>query len=65
MNERVTAALNTLEAEGVVTVPSMDDTSPVGKGRPAYELVPEVSEILDALSEDDRLLTTIDNLETA
>lgn len=48
-------ALNTLEAEGFVSVPSMEDTSPTGKGRPAYELAVDLASVRESLSGDDRL----------
>lgn len=48
-------ALNALEAEGFVSVPSMEDTSPTGKGRPAYELAVDVETVREALAADERL----------
>jgi Cdc6-like AAA superfamily ATPase len=48
-------ALNALEAEGFVSVPSMDDTSPTGKGRPAYELSVDAETVSEVLAADERL----------
>jgi hypothetical protein len=48
-------ALNELEAEGFLAVPSMTDTSPTGKGRPAYEIDGDVDSIRERLRADDRL----------
>ncbi|QCC49898.1 hypothetical protein [Halapricum salinum] len=56
----VDRALNVLEAESIVTVPSIDDSSPVGKGRPAYELDTDVDVLLDELDDDDRLTAAVD-----
>lgn len=52
-------ALNTLEAEGFVSVPSMEDTSPTGKGRPAYELAVDLDTVREALAGDERLADTV------
>ena len=56
----VDRALNVLEAQSIVTVPSIDDSSPVGKGRPAYELDTDVDVLLDELDDDDRLTAAVD-----
>ncbi|MFT4921069.1 MAG: Cdc6-like AAA superfamily ATPase [Haloarculaceae archaeon] len=49
----VNRALNRLEAEGYVEIAETGDTSPVGKGRPAYTLGVDVEAIIDALADDD------------
>lgn len=56
-------ALNELEADGFVAVPSMSDTSPTGKGRPAYELDGDAASIREELLADDRLadLVAVEN----
>ena len=56
----VDRALNKLEADELVTVPSMDGTSPTGKGRPAYSLSVDADTVIDALAEDDRLAAVVD-----
>lgn len=57
--------LNRLEAEGLVEVPSMEETSPVGKGRPAYELAADADAVADALAADERLADHVRSLELA
>jgi predicted ArsR family transcriptional regulator len=59
----VDSALNRLEAEGLVTVPEMDDTSPVGKGRPAYDLHNDLENVLAAADGDDRLGALVDAID--
>lgn len=49
----VNRTLNDLEDAGLVETASRDDTSPVGKGRPAYRLGVDAGEVLDTLDEDD------------
>lgn len=53
-------ALNKLEAEGYVTVPSIDDQSPTGKGRPAYTLSADAVSVMESLSADDRLAGAVE-----
>lgn len=48
----VNRALNRLEEEGLVEMAQPDDTSPVGKGRPAYSLSVSTDTVVDALSDD-------------
>ncbi|MFW6265469.1 MAG: hypothetical protein ACOC2A_01700 [Halanaeroarchaeum sp.] len=55
-------ALNVLDAEELVNMPSTYESSPIGKGRPAYELIADRSAVLDALAEDDRLSEHADRL---
>lgn len=59
----VDSALNALEADGVVSSPSMGDSSPVGKGRPAYEPAIDTETLLDALAADERLASAVDRVE--
>jgi len=54
-------ALNELEAEELVSVPAMDDTSPTGKGRPSYELAEDAAAVREALTEDDRVSGAVDS----
>lgn len=49
----VDRALNVLDAEGLVSMPATDEKSPVGKGRPAYEMAVDVETPLEALSDDE------------
>lgn len=48
-------ALNELEAEGHVAAPSMGETSPTGKGRPAYELAESGAAVREELLDDDQV----------
>ncbi|SFR86316.1 hypothetical protein SAMN05216559_0204 [Halomicrobium zhouii] len=48
-------ACRTLEDRGLVTGNRPERTSPVGKGRPAYELDVEVETVREFVSDDDRL----------
>lgn len=48
-------ALNRLAADGVVEEVPAGDASPVGKGRPGYDLQDTPEAVLSALAEDDRL----------
>lgn len=59
----VGSALNRLEADGLVSVPDLDDTSPTGKGRPAYELTDDRPAVLDALAADDRLADVVAEID--
>lgn len=59
----VDRTMNVLEAAEVVTVPSTGDSSPVGKGRPAYELAVDVDTVAAELAEDDRLTSVVDKPE--
>jgi len=51
----VNRALNRLEADGHVAAEPSDDTSAVGKGRPRFVLEDDLSTVVDALAEDDRV----------
>lgn len=59
---KVDRALNKLEADELVTVPSMDDASPTGKGRPAYSLDADVAAVLDTLEQDERLADALESV---
>jgi len=58
----VTRALYALEAEGLVENVAEGNTSPAGKGRPAYELVPDPDEVRAALADDDALAPVLADL---
>jgi Cdc6-like AAA superfamily ATPase len=49
----VITALSALEDAGLLEEATV--TSPVGKGRPAYELAVDPVDVLDAVADDDRL----------
>lgn len=59
----VTRALYNLEAEGLVENVAEGNTSPTGKGRPAYELVPAAEDVRSELAEDDDLAPIFTDLE--
>ena len=48
-------ALNELEAAGVLATVKLAETTPVGKGRPGFELAVDRDDLLDELAADDRL----------
>lgn len=50
----VVGACRTLADKGLVTEQTPDATSPVGKGRPAYELAVDAAIVRESLAEDDR-----------
>lgn len=58
----VSRALNVLEAEGLVENVA-DDTSPTGKGRPTYELVPEPEPVRETLAAHDDLAPIVADLD--
>lgn len=49
------SACRTLEDRGLVEEQTPGATSPVGKGRPAYELAVEAETVREFVAEDDRL----------
>ena len=59
----VNRALNRLEADGHVVAEPSDDTSAVGKGRPQFVLEDDLSAVVDALSDDDRVAGLAAELE--
>jgi len=58
----VSKALNRLEAAGFVEMADHDDSSPVGKGRPAYRLAVETETVLETLNEDDAVAPAVDEV---
>lgn len=59
----VSRALNRLEDEALVEMADNDDTSPVGKGRPAYTLAVSVDEVLDALADDENVAPLVEQVD--
>jgi predicted transcriptional regulator len=59
----VSRALNRLEDEELVTMAEQDDTSPVGKGRPAYTLDVDIDDVLDALAADDTVAPLVEQVD--
>lgn len=51
----VMSALYRLESAGLVAEVDDEDPSPVGKGRPKYDLVVDHDRVLDELEADDRI----------
>lgn len=49
----VNRSLNRLEAESIVEMAELDDSSPVGKGRPAYSLDVSAETVLETLRDDE------------
>jgi hypothetical protein len=58
----VTRALNELDDDHLRTVEA-SERSPVGKGRPAYELTYATTALVESLGDDDRLRTVVDRLD--
>lgn len=56
----VTRALNRLQSDGVVRESDDGDTSPVGKGRPKYDLEVDDGAVLEAFAGDDRLRAVVE-----
>ena len=59
----VSRALNRLESEELVAMTDQNDTSPVGKGRPAYTLSASVDDVLDALADDDDVAPLVEQVD--
>jgi len=59
----VTRALNELDADGHVTTADAGERSPVGKGRPAYELAHATTTLIDAFDDDERLDAVVERLD--
>lgn len=59
----VTRALNELDAEGHVETAETDERSPVGKGRPAYELTHATTTLVECFDDDDRLQPVVRSLD--
>lgn len=58
----VTRALNELDAAGLVATADADDRSPVGKGRPAYDLDCDPETLVERFESDDRIDGLLDRL---
>jgi hypothetical protein len=58
----VMRALNRLVAEGLLEEVQSGDASPVGKGRPEYDLTGPAEPVLSALAGDDRLAVLAERL---
>jgi predicted transcriptional regulator len=58
----VVRALNGLEGEGLVERVSVENPSPVGKGRPTYDLPESAESVLDALEADDRVARLVERV---
>jgi Cdc6-like AAA superfamily ATPase len=57
-------ALSTLGTEPYVDELT-SETTPTGKGRPRYDLDTDISEVLDALEDDERLETTVQYVQNS
>lgn len=55
----VSRALNALDADGLVEQAFGDEQSPVGKGRPQYELAVDAETVLDSYADDERLTDVV------
>ncbi|MFB6123932.1 MAG: hypothetical protein ABEJ78_10800 [Haloferacaceae archaeon] len=55
----VIRSLNRLEADDLLVQERVDETSAVGKGRPAYTLDGDADALLDALEDDGRLADVV------
>jgi predicted transcriptional regulator len=51
----VSRALGRLEDEGHVAIAEAGQTSPVGKGRPKYDLTADAETVLETLADDDQV----------
>ena len=60
----VNRTLNRLEADDFVEMADADNTSPVGKGRPAYSLNVHVEAVLESLSTDDDVAPLVDEISS-
>ena len=58
----VNRALNRLEADSLVEMAELDDSSPVGKGRPAYSLDVSAETVLETLSADEAVASLADEI---
>lgn len=61
----VVRALNQLEDDGLISRVTVENPSPVGKGRPTYELSPDPDGVLDALADDDRIARLVGEVRDA
>ncbi|WP_254537018.1 hypothetical protein [Halomarina litorea] len=58
----VVRALNRLEGEGLIARVTVEDPSPVGKGRPTYELSADPDRVLETLAEDGRVARLVEGV---
>jgi Cdc6-like AAA superfamily ATPase len=58
----VNRALNRLEDAGLVETAPLDDASPTGKGRPAYELGVPAGTVLETLGDDEDVASLADRI---
>ena len=58
----VSRALNQLEDGRLVTKVGVGETSPVGKGRPRYDLNVDVETVLDTCVDDERVATLVERI---
>jgi len=56
----VSKALNRLEAAEHVEMADEDDSSPVGKGRPAYRLAVDAETVVETLGDDDTVAPLVE-----
>jgi predicted ArsR family transcriptional regulator len=61
----VARALKELATQGLIERAALEDTSPVGKGRPTYELTAGTGQVLELLAADERLTVLVDRLREA
>ncbi|MDG5778992.1 hypothetical protein VB773_01195 [Haloarculaceae archaeon H-GB2-1] len=61
----VARALNELEAREAITCAERSETSPVGKGRPSYELGVPTAAVYSELAEDERLSVLVERSREA
>lgn len=59
----VSRALNRLEDKNLVEMAKQDETSPVGKGRPAYTLAVDVETVLESLADDDAVAPLVEQVD--
>lgn len=60
----VNRALNRLEADSVVEMADVDDASPIGKGRPTYQLAVETDTVLSALGDDADVASLVEKVRS-
>lgn len=58
----VMRALNALEGRGLVDEVEVEDTSPVGKGRPTYALNVDAETVLDSFAADERIAGVVERI---
>lgn len=58
----VIRTLGELESNGLLEQVEVQNTSPVGKGRPTYALCVDVDEVLDTFEDDDRVASIVDSV---